>query len=69
MKAYRVELDDIDVICAFKEVEKKIIHTDAPTEQELIWIRRELPVSPPEIISLHWLRNVVVKLRKGGKLK
>jgi hypothetical protein len=67
-KNFNVVLSNSDIIRAYNKVSNQIEHTDAPTEAELCLVREHLPVTPPEIISLHWLRNRIVALRKSNKL-
>ncbi len=55
---------------AYSAVCDKIVHTDAPTEHELDMVREAMPpLSDVEMLSLNWLRNRIVTLRKAGKMK
>lgn len=67
MPAYRIAFTDDDLRQAYERMKDSIKHTDAPTEVELSLLREELP-GQTEIISLHWLRNQLVRLRKQGGL-
>lgn len=67
-QGYHISLVDQDIVNAYKVVMNSIQHTDAPTEEELCVIRSHLPITHPEMISLHWLRNRVVALRKADWL-
>jgi hypothetical protein len=67
-----IKMTDESIIKAFKAAQADIVHTDAPTEMELCVVRSKLKSimeEDREAISLHWLRNKIVKLRKAGKLK
>ena len=63
-----VAFGDQELIAAYESVMGTIQHTDAPSELELCNIRTKICPNA-EIVSLHWLRNRLVQLRKGGKLK
>lgn len=65
---HEIRFTDIDVIGAYEELMGEIEHTDAPSELELARVRKRMGRGC-EMISLHWLRNRIVQLRKGGKLK
>lgn len=67
--AYRLTITDELIIETYHRVCRGIDHTDAPTEDEICLIRRNLDTENTDMLSLHWLRNRVVCLRKAGKLK
>lgn len=69
MNVYRITVTDDDIINAYSAVCDKIVHTDAPTEHELDMVREAMPpFSDIEMLSLNWLRNRIVTLRKAGKM-
>jgi len=68
MKTLYVSLRESDIVNAFDKAHDQIEHPDAPSVDDLCRIRSHLPDESREAICLHWLRNVVVKLRKSSKL-
>lgn len=62
---HHVSFTDQDIAAAFAL--EKIEHTDAPTEDELCRVRERL-CHNSILVSLNWLRNRIVQLRKGKRL-
>ena len=56
---------DEQSIAAYTKVCGQIKHTDAMTEFELVTVREAIP-GDNNMLSLNWLRNRIVQLRKGG---
>ena len=69
-KIYELRFSDGCIVDAYNAVaaNDNISHTDAPTEGELVMVRNLLPVDDTDMVSLHWLRNQIVRLRKANKL-
>jgi len=65
---YRVVVTDEEIIQAYNRVRMKIKHTDSPGERDGCEIREALDAVNSEMISLFWLRNRVVALRKKDLL-
>ncbi len=65
---HAVRFDDDTLIAAFHTAD--IDNTDSPTESDLCKIRDLMFVSgSTELVNLHYLRNRIVTLRKGGRLR
>lgn len=77
LRMHSVKFTDSDLIRACKEWVKVVgnLNTDNPSEADLVRLRDRLAmcfvggVAATDMISLHWLRNEYVRLRKAGKLK
>jgi hypothetical protein len=67
-KIWECRFSDGCIAEAYNVVSSGIVHTDAPTEAELAMVRDQLVGVEHEMISLNWLRNRIVQLRKGNKL-
>ena len=63
---HSVSFSDQQIADAYAAV--PIEHADAPTEDELVQVRERL-CHNSQMVSLNWIRNRFVQLRKGGKLK
>lgn len=72
MDRYIVNITKEHIVIAFNKVKAEIAHTDAPTESDLIKVRDELwhgmTAEHGDMLCLNWLRNMIVKIRKDGKL-
>jgi len=70
-RSWTVEVRESDIIRAAKDWEPT--HEDAPNETDLVVLRDlvgiRAGVGSSEMISLTWLRNQYVRIRKAGKLK
>jgi|TARA_Y100000034_G_C6793771_1_gene355589 hypothetical protein len=64
-KVWSVTVFEVNLINAWKRYKPE--NSDAMDESDLLRIRGELPGNN-YLISLCWLRNVLVALRKAGKL-
>ena len=69
MGTYFVRVTDAEIILAFNSCRDGIKHIDAPTEFDICEIRDRLEHQNRDIVSLFWLRNRIVALRKAGQLK
>lgn len=74
MAVYKLQFNDASIIQAYALCHPDIKHTDAPSEMDLCILRKRLKdptkfKGEVEMISLIWLRNKIVALRKAGKLK
>ena len=67
-----LSVKDSDIVETYKRYKSLINHTDAPTEYDLVKLREVLSAVSKEVntnmLSLHWLRNRIVALRKEGRL-
>lgn len=67
-----LSIKDSDIVDAYHHYRVFIEHTDAPSEGELSRLRDYLGTISCEpnvnMLSLHWLRNRIVNLRKSGRL-
>jgi len=70
---HSVQVTTKKLVSAYNETIRhhRIEHTDAMVEEDLVEIRKNLSfqmVGDVEMLSLIWIRNEVVRLRKAGKL-
>ena len=65
MSQYRVVISDDDIIKSCNRIRKD---TDFPNERDLLEIREGLGIGNSAMISLHWLRNRLVALRRNNLL-
>jgi hypothetical protein len=66
-QSHSVTVTDKQIIAAYRYVRRLIKHTDAMTEYELAVVREAIP-GDYNMLSLNWLRNRIVQLRKGGHI-
>jgi hypothetical protein len=68
-KVYNISISEEAIIKSYLKCKDSMVHTDAPTEEDMCKVRRHLVgTGSLDIISLNWLRNKIVVLRKAGKL-
>ncbi len=66
-QSHSVTVSDDQIVAAYAKVCDRIKHTDAMTEYELVSVREAIP-GDYNMLSLNWLRNRIVQLRKGGHI-
>ena len=67
---HSVRVNDSSIVSAFLNVHEHIVHADAMSEGELVMVRNGFVLAEHRhMISLCWLRNRIVQLRKSGRMK